>query len=426
MWLAAIADDFTGGSDLAGMLFERGVRTVQTFGLPDPGLVAGLGEGVDACVVSLKTRSIPRESAVAQILHAHRLLSPLRPREWYFKYCSTFDSTHAGNIGPVAEALLESLHTPFTIAVPALPVNGRTQYRGHLFVNGQLLSESPMRTHPLNPMTDSNLVRFLQSQCTRGVGLARLEDVRRGPLQLSERLRAMSNEGIGIALVDAIEDSDLAIIAAACEGFPLLTGGSGLGAARADLWRSRQMPSTAPPQCLSPLEGCRGILVISGSCSAMTLDQLETLQHSGIDIIRVDARAALLDDTLETQRLCSLALQQVENGGIAVVASSAPARERMTAIDDLLPAAIERVHAGVASHLCDRGKVGGIIVAGGETSGAVVRALGVKLAEVTAVLAPGVPALRCAEPVPLRLILKSGNFGGPGFFLNAIRYLEAH
>ena len=199
---ATIADDFTGGSDLAGMLFEQGVRTVQLFGTAGAPSVSA---GTQAVVLSLKSRSVEPDRAVAMTLDALATLRRLDPRQIQFKYCSTFDSTERGNIGPVTEALLTSLDAPFTIAVPALPVNGRTQYLGHLFVQGTLLSESPMRDHPLNPMTDSNLVRFLQKQTAVRVGLIDLATLRRGDMRAAaDRLRA---EGVRIALVDAIEES---------------------------------------------------------------------------------------------------------------------------------------------------------------------------------------------------------------------------
>ena len=202
---AAIADDVTGGSDLAGMLFGQGVRTVQTFGIPGPDEVTLMAR-YDAVVVSLKTRSIEPSAAVAESLAAHRALGPLRPKQWQFKYCSTFDSTPRGNIGPVTAALMEATGAGFTIAVPALPVNGRTQYQGNLFVLGELLAESPMRSHPLNPMTDSNLVRWLQAQTSKRVGLVPWSVVSQSAAAIAAKAAELQQSGVAIALVDAITD----------------------------------------------------------------------------------------------------------------------------------------------------------------------------------------------------------------------------
>jgi 3-dehydrotetronate 4-kinase len=222
--LGCIADDFTGGTDLAGMLVKAGMRAVQLIGVPDGPPPAD----ADAVVIALKSRTCPAEEAVAEALAALRWLQQAGCEQFYFKYCSTFDSTPAGNIGPVAEALMRALGTGFTIACPALPANGRTVYQGHLFVGDVLLSESGMRSHPLTPMTDANLVRVLGRQARQAVGLVDYSTVSRGESAIRERFAALRGQGRALAVVDALSNADLAAIGAACDGMPLVTGGSGI------------------------------------------------------------------------------------------------------------------------------------------------------------------------------------------------------
>ena len=223
MLLGCIADDFTGATDLAGMLVRGGMRTVQTIGVP-----RGPAPDADAVVVSLKSRTTPAAQAIEESLAALRWLQAQGARQIFFKYCSTFDSTDAGNIGPVADALLSALGSDFSIACPAFPENGRSIFRGHLFVGDGLLNESGMENHPLTPMKDANLVRVLQRQTTRRVGLARYDTVARGADALRERFAALRAEGVGLAIVDAVDNDDLMHIGAACAGMPLVTGGSGV------------------------------------------------------------------------------------------------------------------------------------------------------------------------------------------------------
>ncbi|MFN3297113.1 3-oxo-tetronate kinase, partial [Caldimonas sp.] len=221
--LGVIADDFTGATDVASMLVRAGMRTVQVIGVPD-----GPPPKADAVVVALKSRTIPAAQAVADSLAALRWLQAAGAKQFYFKYCSTFDSTPAGNIGPVTEALLEALGSDFTIACPAFPENGRTVFRGHLFVGDQLLSDSGMRHHPLTPMTDANLVKVLQAQSRGRVGLLRYDTVGQGVQAVRERLAQLRAEGVRLAVADAIDNDDLRTLAAACAGLPLITAGSGV------------------------------------------------------------------------------------------------------------------------------------------------------------------------------------------------------
>ncbi len=362
MEFLAVADDFTGGSDLAGMLFERGVRVIQTFGAPREPVTAS------AVVVSLKSRSIEPEEAVAQSLAVVRTCP--RARTTYFKYCSTFDSTARGNIGPVTAALLSELGVDFTIAVPAVPALGRTQYMGHLFVHGVPLDETSLRTHPLNPMTDSNLVRHLQQQTSRRVGL----------LPWGKHLEPVGE----IALADVLDNRDLERLAERFGTLPLLTGGSGLPA-------FLDLPQAPPRRWPRPTGRT---LILSGSCSRQTLRQLAGLTSVPRRRLELDRLDELVAEALAQPALC--------------IESSAPEGERMA----VPPGEIEQAFAEIARRV----DPANLIVAGGETSGAVVKALGIDSAEVTGLLDPGVPELRAGQR---RLVLKSGNLGGDDFFERA-------
>jgi 3-dehydrotetronate 4-kinase len=396
---AAIADDFTGGSDLAGMLFAEGVRTVQTFGVPGAEQVALMAR-YDAVVVSLKSRSIEASAAVGESLAAHRALKPLNPRQWQFKYCSTFDSTPQGNIGPVAAALMEASGVKFTIAVPALPVNGRTQYNGHLFVLGELLSESPMRSHPLNPMTDSNLVRWLQLQTQKRTGLIPWSVVSQSEAAIVAKARELEESGVAIALVDAITDDDLSRIAEAFAAHPLITGGSGLAMQLPRYWTGERAPILTHAPAKGPA------VILSGSCSSATLVQLDHLRSTGAAVMPYTTPPAEADAVLA-------------HGGLVALASSAPPDRRTPGAER----DIEQRMGEWARHFVNNCGVRRIVVAGGETSGAVVEALGIRAVELTSILDPGVPALRTIGGAPLSLALKSGNFGSRDFFTKALSHI---
>ena len=400
MLLGAIADDYTGGSDLAGMLAERGVRTLMHFGVPDEPLRGSY----DAAVVCLKSRSIAAAEAREMSARALAWLQSAGARQIQFKYCSTFDSTAAGNIGPVLDELLTRLNVPLSFVVPALPVNGRTQYLGHLFVNGVPLAESPMRHHPLNPMIDSNLVRHLAAQTSSHVGLIPLPVVQRNAAAIRQLTAQLTHEGVRMALVDAVSESDLANIAEASVDSPLISGGSGIAAHLPAFWR---LEAAVPaPASLAPASA-GGVLMIAGSCSAATLDQIE---RYGGAAIHFEAAAAG-----QTAGI-------LERTGRALVYSSAPPDRRLPAAT---AGVIEQTLASLAVDMVNNHGVRRLIVAGGETAGAVVDALGIKAVEVLRVLSPGVPALKTLGAHPLALVLKSGNFGTPDFFAEAAAYLES-
>ncbi len=396
--LGAIADDYTGATDLAGMLSAQGVRTVQVLGVRS----LALAPHVQAVVIALKSRAEPVARACQESLAALRELQRLGARQIYFKYCSTFDSTRAGNIGPVTDALMTALGTKFTVAVPALPVNGRTQYLGHLFVNGEPLSESPMRNHPLNPMTDSNLVRHLQAQTHRKVGLVPLPMVRRR--DVASECKRLEATGVEIALIDAAGDEDLAAIAEACVDMPLLTGGSGLGMKLPAFWKVDRSVGAA-----RPVPG-GGVLMLAGSCSARTLEQIRAFAGPKVAL---DVRALPKIPEVAPGSLVYSSMRPAERQALLAEAGD----------PEKLRRSIEQALAAIASRAVRQG-VRQIVVAGGETSGAVVEALAVTALEIGEQIAPGVPHCRTIGEPPLDLVLKSGNFGDADFFAMAQSFLE--
>jgi uncharacterized protein YgbK (DUF1537 family) len=416
--LGCIADDFTGGTDLAGTLVRHGMRTVQMIGVPH----GPPPPDVDAVVVALKSRTAPARAAVAESLAALHWLRAGGARQCYFKVCSTFDSTPQGNIGPVADALMDALGTDFSIVCPAFPVNGRTVYKGHLFVGDVLLSDSGMREHPLTPMTDANLVRVLQAQTRRTVGLAEFRDVAGGPQALRRRLDALRAEGVGIAIVDAVTDEHLQTIGAACADLPLLTAGSGVGIGLpANFRRAGLLPDGQAADTLPSAPGLRA--VIAGSCSTATRAQVAEMaaRHPSF---RVDPLALAQGEDV-VGAATAFAAEHLPAGPVLVYATAMP--DEVRAVQQRLGvekagALVEGALAEIARALVALG-VTQLIVAGGETSGAVVKALDVRGLRIGPEIAPGVPWTMALAPhagaAPLALALKSGNFGGTGFFLDA-------
>jgi len=417
--LGVIADDFTGATDVASMLVRAGLRTVLVIGVPE-----GAVPEADALVVALKSRTVPAAEAVAESLAALRWLQGAGARQFYFKYCSTFDSTPAGNIGPVAEALMAALNTRFTIACPAFPENGRTVYRGHLFVGDGLLSDSGMRQHPLTPMTDSNLVRVLQAQSQGRVGLVRHDVVAAGAAAIRERFAALQADGVSLAVVDALGNADLFHIAAACIDLPLITAGSGVAfglpaAYAAQGWTTAQTPADTPADRLDAMQGAAAVL--AGSCSVASNAQVAHWRQAGRPAWQIDVQALALGQPVVSQAL-AWAAQHAEPVLIHATADAAA----VAAVQAQLGVAragslVEHALAQIAQGLVTRAEraVQTLVVAGGETSGAVVQALGVQQLRVGPTIDPGVPWTQAAGR-PLWLALKSGNFGGVDFFTKAL------
>ena len=413
--LGCIADDFTGATDLANNLVRSGMRVVQTIGVP----ATPLDEAVDAVVVALKSRTIPAADAVSQSLAALRWLQAAGAKQIYFKYCSTFDSTPRGNIGPVTEALMDALGAGFTIACPAFPENKRTVFKGYLFAGDVPLNESGMRDHPLTPMTDSNLVRVMQAQCKRKVGLIDYSVVAKGAPAIRARIEELKGQGVSIAIVDAISDEDLRRMGPALKDFALVTAGSGVAIGLAANFGIDPTPRAA---MLPPAQGAGAVL--SGSCSTATNAQVRQFVASGGTAIAIDPLAIQTPEASARTILewCDGALAK----GIPLVYSTADSQGVKSAQDRLgvekAGALVEEVLAKVAVGLVQRG-VRRLVVAGGETSGAVVQALGVEKLRIGPQIDPGVPW--CAANVNgdvIHLALKSGNFGAPDFFGKAFHH----
>jgi uncharacterized protein YgbK (DUF1537 family) len=431
MILGCIADDFTGATDLANNLVRAGMRVVQTIGVPATRAEApGMGE-VDAVVVALKSRTAPVDEAVAQSLAACRWLRAGGAQQIYFKVCSTFDSTPAGNIGPVAQALMAELAqqaaapiTDFAIVTPAFPENGRTVFKGHLFVGDVLLSDSPMRHHPLTPMTDASLVRVMQAQLSHGArcGLIEHRTVARGALAVAERIAALRAEGVGFAVADAVGDADLHVLAQASSHLALVVAGSGLAIGIPALHGLVPRPEAA---ALPKATGA--CAVVSGSCSAATNAQVADFiarSPGGADrAFAIDPLRLAAGEDVAAQAL-AWAVPRLADGPVLVYATAAP--EAVKAVQAQLGAEragalVEQALARVAQGLVAAG-VGQLLVAGGETSGACVQALGVNTLRIGPQIDPGVPwchATPPTRPQGLHLALKSGNFGGTDFFTRA-------
>ncbi len=419
MLLGCIADDFTGATDLANTLTRRGMHTVQTIGLPQ-----GNAPEADAIVVALKSRTIPAPDAVAQSIAACRWLKANGARQIFFKYCSTFDSTDDGNIGPVADALLDELGAGFTIACPAFPENKRTIYLGHLFGGNELLSDSSMRNHPLTPMRDANLVRVLGRQTQHRVGLVPYADVKRGALAITDRFAALQAEGARHAIVDAVEDVDLENIGAACMSLPLVTGGSGVALGLpANFIRTGRLKQRDGARPLPKVGGHAAVL--AGSCSAATLAQVAAMRAKA-PAFALDPMALHADRAAAVAEVLAWASSRLEKGPVLIHSTAEPeavSRAQAALGREAAGALVEESIAAIARDLVARG-VRRLVVAGGETSGAVVSALGVTALEIGPQIAPGVPAtLSYGEP-RLALALKSGNFGGPDFFTEALEALQ--
>lgn len=418
--LGCIADDFTGATDLANNLVRAGMRVVQLIDVPPAG--AEQTVDADAVVIALKSRTVPAGDAVEASLRALTWLRSADAEQIYFKYCSTFDSTPAGNIGPVTEALMDALGTDFTIATPAFPDNGRTVFKGHLFVGDVLLSESGMRHHPLTPMTDSNLVTVLRAQTERAVGLIDHTVVAEGAEAIQSRIAALRAQGRGIAVVDAVSNDDLLRLAAAVRELPLVTAGSGLAIGLPANWGFT--PSRAAAQ-LPPAGGHRAI--VSGSVSVATNQQVLQFLRGGRPAFSVDPLRIAAGEDVVDQALV-FAESHLADGPVLVYSTEAP--EAVRSVQGRLGAAeagalVERALARIAQGLVERG-VRRLVVAGGETSGAVVQALGIRGLRIGPQIDPGVPW--CAAALPdgdtLHITLKSGNFGGPDFFTDAFALLD--
>jgi len=418
--LGCIADDFTGATDLANTLTRQSMSTVVLLGVPDADTVV---PEADAIVIALKSRSNPATEAVEQSLAALVWLQRSGAKQLYFKYCSTFDSTDAGNIGPVAEALMAALNADFTVACPAFPTNKRTIYHGHLFVGDQLLSESSMRHHPLTPMTDALLTRVLQRQCkTSCVGLIAFDVVERGVQAIRARIAQLKADGVRIAIADAITDQHLLELGAACSDLKLLTGGSGLALGLPENFRRAGSLATRNASALPNINGHAAIL--AGSCSAATQIQVFVFKEK-FESYAIEAAALAAGADVAAQAL-AWARTRVNAQPLLIYSTANPddvARTQKELGREHAGHLIEQTMARIAQGLVKLG-VRRMVVAGGETSGAVVSALGVRGLRVGAEIDPGVPWTASIGEYPMALALKSGNFGSDDFFEKAFHKLS--
>jgi uncharacterized protein YgbK (DUF1537 family) len=421
--LGCVADDYTGASDLANTLTRAGLRTVQTIGVPSDDLAL---PDVDAVVVSLKSRSIEASIAVARSRAAERWLRGRGARHVLFKVCSTFDSTDAGNIGPVMDALRADCAEPIVLVTPAFPETGRTVYQGNLFVGSVPLNESPLKDHPLNPMHDSNLMRVLARQSKTRVGLVDLATLSRGPDAVRARLADLAGQGFGAAIVDAVFDRDLETIGSVGLDHRLSVGASGigLGLARALVASAKVKPAAATATADAPVGGPAACL--AGSCSQATLQQIANAERA-MPVLHLDPDRIVAGKE-EAARALAWAKTRIGDGPILIASSATP--EEVAALQsrhgrEAAGHAIEQAMADIAEGLVQSG-VRRLVVAGGETSGAVVDRLELPGFLVGAEIAAGVPVLRTvgASNGEMLLALKSGNFGGPEFFSDALALMR--
>jgi 3-dehydrotetronate 4-kinase len=416
--LGCIADDFTGATDLANNLVRAGMRVVQTIGVPN----APLSAEVDAVVVALKSRTISPQDAIDQSLQALQWLQDQGAQQIYFKYCSTFDSTAQGNIGPVTEALMHALQTDFTIATPAFPDNGRTVFKGYLFVGDVLLNESGMQHHPLTPMTDANLVRVMQAQCTSKVGLLTHKTIAQGATAISQEITNLKQQGVRIAIVDAVSNDDLMRLGPALKGMPLVTAGSGVAIG---LPQNFGLSPTPQASVLPKASGLQA--VVSGSCSQATNRQVAHFKATGRPTFSIDPLHLKGSWEDLVQEALAWAEGHLASGPVLVYSTATP--ESVQAVQSQLGVEVaghqvEQALAAIARGLVQQG-VQQMVVAGGETSGACVQALAIEQLQIGPQIDPGVPWCHAHTPMGgVHITLKSGNFGTDDFFSKAFTFLS--
>ena len=417
--LGCIADDFTGATDLANMLVKGGLKTIQLLGNPSKEDVV---PSVDAVIIALKTRTIPVEEAIEQSLQALNWLKNAGAKQFFFKYCSTFDSTDEGNIGPVIDALMEALETQFTIACPAFPETERTIFKGHLFVGDKLLSDSPMKDHPLTPMTDSNLVSTLSRQTSQKVGLVEYKDILAGPYAIRKAFDQLQKEDVAIAVTDVLNDEHLYFLGEAVKDFKLITGGSGIALGLPSQFKSRNNhQEETRAHSLPKVLGKE--IVLSGSCSEMTLAQVDEFskRYSTLKLNPIE----LAENNSALANAVNWVIQAKVEEPILVYASAPPdavkqAQKKLGR--DLASSTVENALAKIALAAVQNG-FRRIVVAGGETAGAVVSNLGIKGIMIGEQIDPGVPTTVSIGDPSIGLVLKSGNFGSANFFEKAFEVM---
>ena len=417
--LGAIADDFTGATDLANTLVKEGIRVTQVIGIPSDSTEI---DDAQAVVVALKSRTNPVDEAVDWSIKSLRWLKEKGAEQFFFKYCSTFDSTGEGNIGPVANALMDELKSDFAFVCPAFPGNGRTIFQGYLFVGDKLLSESSMKDHPLTPMKDSNLLRLMSKQSRRKVGLINLDTVRRGEKSMQQAIELLRSNQVCYAIVDAVDDENLRKIGHAAIDHKLITGGSALAMGIPDNFRRQGKLDAAEEPDFPKMKG--GSIALAGSCSLATHRQIEYVKSKWpCRKIDVDDIASGKNVTVDLVSWCNA---QATDTPVLIYSSSDP--NEVAAIQEsygvqqsaeMVEHVMGEIAIGVVSKGFDR-----LVVAGGETSGAVVSALGIRALRVGPEIDPGVPWTESLGDPSLALALKSGNFGTQDFFEKAFTVLS--
>ncbi len=413
MLLGCIGDDFTGSSDLANTLAKGGMRVTQYCGVP----TGPADKEVDAGIVALKSRALPASEAIAQSLEALKWLKDQGCTQFFFKYCSTFDSTELGNIGPVSDAIADYLGARSVIFCPAFPGTGRTVFQGHLFVNDRLLHESGMQNHPINPMTDADIRRWLRHQTATMVEHIPFSTVSKGVEYVRRQLEQVKQKTFFV--VDAVSDRDLHVLGQACAQEVFITGGSGIGLGLPDNFRKQGAIDETP----APWQGIEGkSVMLSGSCSIATLQQVEFHKKSHA-FFELDPKL-VMDNTLSPSDVVQWVLEQDDDMPLIYSSAEAGDVRQSQDIHGVAPLSetLENFFGECAKLLCDAG-ITKVIVAGGETSGAVVTALGIKSFSIGPEIDPGVPALK--TNTGLFMALKSGNFGAPNFFEKSSQLLTS-
>lgn len=415
--LGCIADDFTGATDLASQLVASGMSTIQMIGIPDIELADSI-TGADAVIIALKSRNIPVQEAISDSVNALRWLKEIGCNQFYFKYCSTFDSTSEGNIGPVTDALMVELKTCFTVVCPALPSNERTVYNGYLFADGVLLNESGMQNHPLTPMTDPNLLRIMSAQTQHNVGLVNHNTIQKGADAVRQRFKELQDQEKSIAILDCIDNDELSILGKACKNLSLVTAGSGLGLGLGAEWQKevKRIDSATLP----PVEGRE--LILSGSCSCATRNQIAQAKNKYYSIY-LDVLELACSYKKTIQDIINKFSENSKSGPILIYASSTPdmvEKIQQKLGQEYAGTLIETAMGEIAKLLVEKEGVRRLIVAGGETSGAVVHSLSIKGLRIGPTIDPGVPwTVTIGNDKNLALALKSGNFGSNDFMTKA-------
>ncbi len=423
MRFGIIGDDDTGSSDAASMLTACGVRTALVTKIEESEKRQAELKGFDAIVVGTQARSVAPATAKKRTRRALEFLDTFRPDMVQIKYCSTFDSTPKGNIGPTIDVAMEASKAAATIVCPALPVNGRTVYMGHLFVGQTLLSESPLRNHPLNPMTDSNIVRWLQHQTKAPVALVPASVIQQGASKTSRYMEKLIQDGVRYLVTDAVTQSDLKVLAKCVKDWPLISGGSGITAEIGP----HLFPKAKPLDYSEKIDALpEGMLVVSGSQSPATAAQNAHAADCGFAILPVDPYA-VLDGKFNASGLLKTARTHLGEGRSVLIRSgSGSKKDTSTAVQEYgrekglsttqVGRKIEQTLGRIAKQLVDSGSVGRLVVSGGETSGHVCKTLGISAFEVGLPIDPGVPYCFPIGQPEIMVVLKSGNFGGPDFY----------